>query len=146
MTTRSHQPSPTRELRRFLVEAAKLLHRHGTPAHRIEDTLVACAAARGEHLQVFATPTSIEMAFGERRQRPYLIRSDAGEAELARLVGLDAVIARVAAGELEPRAGRRAGPPPDAARSRRARPTRGSVGARLLPRGGAAPACAAPVA
>lgn len=105
MHTSTHAP---REIRRFLVEAARLLQQHGTPAHRIEERLVSCAHALGEHLQVFATPTSIDMAFGARRQRPFLIRSDAGEAQLARLVALDEVIASVAAGELEPRAGRRA--------------------------------------
>lgn len=97
-----------REIRRFLVDAAQLLHQHGTPAHRMEERLVSCARALGEHLQVFATPTSIEMAFGARSQRPHLVRSDAGEAQLARLVALEAVIVQVAAGELEPRAGRRA--------------------------------------
>ena len=57
---------------------------------------------------MFATPTSVELAFGGRRQRAYLIRSDAGETELARLVEIDAVIAGVGRGELEPRESRRA--------------------------------------
>ena len=109
MSTSTYIGPDPREVRRFLVLAAKLLHRHGTPAHRIEDTLVACATGLGQRLQVFATPTSIEMAFGSgRRQRPYLIRSDSGEAELGRLVELDRVITRVREHELEPRAGRRA--------------------------------------
>lgn len=88
--------------------AARLLHRHGTPAHRIEDTLTACAAALDLDLQVFATPTSVELAFGGRRQRAHMIRSDAGEAELGRLVALDQVIASVREGELDPIEGRRA--------------------------------------
>jgi uncharacterized membrane protein YjjP (DUF1212 family) len=95
------------ELRDFLCTAAALLHRHGMPAHRLEDTLVGCARARGMALQVFATPTSVELAFGGRRQRAHMIRSDAGEAELGRLVALDRTIARVGAGELDPIAGRR---------------------------------------
>ena len=97
-----------RDTRRFLVTAARLLHRHGTPAHRIEATLVACAAALGERLQVFATPTSVDLAFGTKRQRAHMIRADAGEAELARLVALDAVIAAVRNGLLDPVEGRRA--------------------------------------
>src|SRR5690606_214140 len=96
------------QARAFLVTAAELLHRHGTPAHRLEAALIACAAALGLSLQVFATPTSVELAFGGRRQRAHMIRSDAGEAELARLVALDQVMARVRAGELDPIAGRRA--------------------------------------
>ncbi|PRP92397.1 hypothetical protein ENSA5_49050 [Enhygromyxa salina] len=92
----------------FLATAAKLLHRHGMPAHRLEDTLMACAAALGVRLQVFATPTSVELAFGGRRQRAHMIRSDAGEAELGRLVALDAVIADVRSGLRDPVSGRRA--------------------------------------
>ncbi|KIG18211.1 hypothetical protein DB30_01715 [Enhygromyxa salina] len=105
MRTLSHNLRPeTRHSRAFLVSAAKHLHRHGTPAHRLEDTLVACAKALGLRLQVLATPTAIELAFGGRRA--YLIRADAGEAELGRLVELDAVISEVASGRLDPVAGR----------------------------------------
>lgn len=96
-----------REAVHFLCMAAKLLHRHGTPAHRLEDTLTAAGAALGVRLQVMATPTSVELAFGGRRQRTHLVRGEAGEAELGRLVALDRVIARVTAGELTPRQGRR---------------------------------------
>ncbi|PRQ07032.1 hypothetical protein ENSA7_32560 [Enhygromyxa salina] len=95
-----------RDSRAFLVSAAKYLHRHGTPAHRLEDTLVVCAKGLGQRLQVLATPTAVELAFGGRRQRSYLIRADAGEAELGRLVALDAVIAEVGSGRLDPVAGK----------------------------------------
>jgi len=107
MLTPTHTDA-RREIHRFLVTAARLLHRHGTPAHRTEATLIACAAALGQRLQVFAGPTSVDLAFGGRRQRTHLIRADAGEAELGRLVDLDAVISAVRRGELSPRAGRRA--------------------------------------
>ncbi len=93
--------------RAFLTTAARLLHRHGTPAHRLEDTLTATARALGMRLQVFATPTSVELAFGGRRQRAYMIRGDVGEAELGRLVALGEVIAQVADGDLDPAQGRR---------------------------------------
>lgn len=91
----------------FLATAATLLHRHGMPAHRLEETLTACAAGLGVELQVFATPTSVELALGRRRQQSHMIRCDAGEAELARLVALDRTIASVGAGRLDPIAGRR---------------------------------------
>ncbi|MFO7562142.1 MAG: threonine/serine exporter family protein [Enhygromyxa sp.] len=106
----------------FLATAAALLHRHGMPAHRLEDTLVACAAGLGVEVQVLATPTSVELAFGGRRQRRHLIRSDAGEAELGRLVALDRTIASVRAGELDPIAGRR-----ELLRIARARPPFGAA-------------------
>ena len=108
MRTQTHIADARQQTRRFLVTAAKLLHRHGTSAHRLEATLVACASALGERVQVFAPPTSIDLAFGGKRQRSHLIRADAGEAELARLVALDAVIASVRRGELDVVEGQRA--------------------------------------
>lgn len=92
----------------FLATAAELLHRHGMAAHRLEDTLVDAATALGVELQVLATPTSVELAFGGRRQRSHLIRSDAGEAELGRLVALERTIGLVSAGTIDPSKGRRA--------------------------------------
>jgi uncharacterized membrane protein YjjP (DUF1212 family) len=107
MRTLSHEARRRQaRARAFLVTAAKLLHRHGTPAHRLEATLIACATALGLRLQVLATPTAIELAFGGRRQQSYLIRADAGEAELGRLVAFDAVIADVRSGQLDPVEGR----------------------------------------
>lgn len=91
----------------FLRLAAELLHRHGAPTDRIEVGLTACAARLGIRLQVLATPTAVELAFGRRRQRSTLIRGESGSASLGRLVAIERVIAAVGAGTLAPAEGRR---------------------------------------
>lgn len=90
----------------FLCTAARLLHDHGAPVSRVEDSIVACGDALGLEVQVFATPTSVELAFGGRQQRGHLIRGESGDVELARLVALDRVIAEVRGGGLGPAKGR----------------------------------------
>jgi uncharacterized membrane protein YjjP (DUF1212 family) len=93
--------------RAFLRRAAELLHRCGAPTDRIEVALRECAAGLGMHLQVLATPTAVELAFGRTRQRSVLIRGDAGSASLARLVALEQLLAAVGSGTLTLVAGRR---------------------------------------
>lgn len=91
----------------FLRSAAELLHRYGTPTDRIEGSLMDCAQGLGLRLQVLATPTAVELAFGARRQRSYLIRGESGDTELARLVVIDRIISAVGEHRLDPVAGRR---------------------------------------
>lgn len=91
----------------FLATAARLLHRSGAPTDRIESVLMAGAARLGVRLQVLATPTAVELAFGRARQRSVLIRGDAGSASLARLVAIEQVLARVGRGLVGAGEGRR---------------------------------------
>lgn len=91
----------------FLRRSAELLHRSGAPTDRIEVALRDCAAGLGIHLQVLATPTAVELAFGRARQRSVLIRGDAGAASLARLVAIEQVLGGVGAGQLGVAEGRR---------------------------------------
>lgn len=91
----------------FLRTAAELMHRCGTPTDQIEGSLMDCARGLGLRLQVLATPTSVELAFGVRRQRSYLIRGDSGETELARLVAIDRIVRAVGEGRLAAASGRR---------------------------------------
>ncbi len=91
----------------FLRVAAELLQRHGAPTHRIEEAVVDCAHDLGLELEVFATPTAIQLAFGGPAEpRSCLIRADSGETELARLVAFERTIAAVARGELDAGRGR----------------------------------------
>lgn len=83
------------ELVEFLAVAARALHANGAPVHQLEGSLVACASALGHAAQVFATPTSIDIAVGATtpsRQQNHLIRAGAGAADLARLVAIDRVL------------------------------------------------------
>jgi uncharacterized membrane protein YjjP (DUF1212 family) len=90
----------------FLRTAAELLHRSGTPIDQIEDSLITSARGIGLRLQVLATPTHVELAFGARRQQSYLIRREPGDTELGRLVGIDRIVADVGDRRISPRRGR----------------------------------------
>jgi uncharacterized membrane protein YjjP (DUF1212 family) len=85
----------------FLAIAARALHGHGAPVHQLEASLVGCAAALGHEAQVFATPTSIDIAVGGRRQHNHLIRAGAGSADLGRLVGFERILLDVREGRLD---------------------------------------------
>ncbi len=83
----------------FLLRSAELLHAYGTPAHRLEETLSACARRMGVHAQFFSTPTSFLAAFGEgSAQRTHLLRVQPGEIDLEKLVLFDAVLGDVLGG------------------------------------------------
>jgi len=79
--------------RDFLVRIARLLHRYGTPAHRLERVLQKVATGLGEEASFFVTPTSVFAAFGAFPDvRTYLVRSDSGEVDLGKLVEFDDVM------------------------------------------------------
>ena len=44
--------------RRFILQLARQLHQHGTPAHRLEATLSVLAQQLGVQAEFFSTPTS----------------------------------------------------------------------------------------
>lgn len=89
---------------RFLVYAARCLHRLGTPAHRLEDALHLAARGLGIDLQISSTPTSVHLAMGEDGSQSYLVRSDPGPPNLGGLIDVDAILSAVAEGTLEPAA------------------------------------------
>ncbi len=103
-----HLPSPTavetRLSRReaFVLELGAALHRAGAPAHRLETALVSISEQLGLQASFFSTPTSLTAAFGELgAQRTGLARVSPGDAQLERLVQLDATGDAVLAGELD---------------------------------------------
>lgn len=89
----------------FVVAAATALQRLGSSAHELEATLAALELEVLGPVQVFATPTSVELAFGRDAQRTRLLRVEAGEAQLGPLVELHQVIAAVASGSMAAGAG-----------------------------------------
>ncbi|MCA9298794.1 MAG: threonine/serine exporter family protein [Phycisphaerales bacterium] len=91
---------------RFLTRLGQALNTYGTPAHRLEDALRACADALGLEAQVFSTPTSLHAAFGTPpNQRPVLLRIEPGDANLEKLVDLDRVFNDVCLKRLDVAAG-----------------------------------------
>lgn len=74
----------------FVLKLADALHRYGTPAHRLEQTMDLVTERLGLRGQFFALPTSIFAAFGRpESHRTSLIRGETGEVNLERLSQLD---------------------------------------------------------
>ena len=92
-----------RAARSFLVRSAELLHAHGTPTDRLEETLESCARRLDVRAQFLSTPTSFLAAFedgGDQHLR--LLRVQPGEIHLGKLVEFDAVLEEVESGSLSP--------------------------------------------
>lgn len=102
--TSAEAPSP--ETRRFLLELARSLHRHGTPAHRLERALTSAARRLGIHAEFFTTPTSIMVGIGPvEQQHVHLLRVEPGEPNLAQLAELGEITRLVTEGALSPAEG-----------------------------------------
>ncbi|MCB9846564.1 MAG: threonine/serine exporter family protein [Phycisphaeraceae bacterium] len=87
----------------FILRLARALHEAGTPAHRLEEAVVGACERLGVAAQVFSTPTSILIAFGEiPNQRTMLLRVEPGEVNLERLVRTDRIARDVASGAVSP--------------------------------------------
>ena len=90
----------------FVLELARALHRYGTPAHRLEEALAVICRELGLTAELFATPTTIIISFGEPRElRTRMLRVDTGELDMAKLARVDALADEVAAGRVHPAEG-----------------------------------------
>lgn len=91
---------------RFVLQLARALHRHGTPAHHLETTLSTAAARLGLDAVFFSTPTSIMVGIGQlERQRVHLLRVEPGEPNLGQLAALGAITREVVEGAILPEEG-----------------------------------------
>ncbi len=100
--TPSSDPPPAVPIR-FVLELARALHVHGTPAHRLEALLSTVAHRLGLTAEFFSTPTSIMVGFGAlESQRVHLIRVEPGEPNLGHLSRLGAISRDVIEGQLTP--------------------------------------------
>ena len=89
------------EAARFVIRMAEALHTLGTPAHRLEAALARLARVVGVRAQVFSSPTSLLLAFGEGpRQRTVLRRVEPGDVDLGKLVELDEILDALEAGRI----------------------------------------------
>jgi uncharacterized membrane protein YjjP (DUF1212 family) len=85
----------------FVLELAQALHRHGTPAHRLEEVLSTVAARLGLQAAFFSTPTSIMIGFGDPlEQHTHLLRVDPGQPDLGGLARLGEITAAVLDGQI----------------------------------------------
>src|ERR1700755_3527525 len=90
----------------FVLRLARALHRYGTPAHRLEEALLECCRRLGVSAEVFTTPTTIIMSFGEPRElRTRMMRVEGGELDMDKLARVDALADDVASFRLTPAEG-----------------------------------------
>jgi uncharacterized membrane protein YjjP (DUF1212 family) len=88
----------------LVIGLTTALHTRGIPAHRLEASIVRVSGHLNSPVQVFATPTAVQLAFDGEPQRIHFIRAEAGDVDLSQIAGLstliDGVIAdRFTAGE-----------------------------------------------
>lgn len=90
----------------FILELARALHQHGTPAHNLESALAALARQLGVQASFFSTPTSIMVGIGSiDQQQVHLLRVEPGDTDLGRLASLGEIMRRVTEREMSPREG-----------------------------------------
>ncbi len=95
-TNRKH---PTHE---FLMRVAELLHRHGTPSHRLERVMTKVARTLGYECVVLYTPTALVASIGSGdEERTYLRRVDSGTIDADKLIRFDDILERLEAGEID---------------------------------------------
>ncbi len=87
---------------RLLVALGEALHVCGSPAHRTEDALGACARRFGLEAQFFSTPTSMFLAIGPRdTAHALLLRVEPGEVNLDKLGRLYGILDEILDGKLD---------------------------------------------
>lgn len=90
----------------FVLDLGRALHRYGTPAHRLEEALLECCRRLGMSAEVFTTPTTIIMSFGEPEElRTRMMRVEGGELDMSKLARVDAPADAVASLRMTPTEG-----------------------------------------
>jgi uncharacterized membrane protein YjjP (DUF1212 family) len=69
----------------LLVRAAELLHKYGTPSHRLEGVMKRVSSTLGIDADYLYTPTSLFVSFRKDHYRAQLLRVDAGPINLGKL-------------------------------------------------------------
>ncbi len=101
-------PPPPGPAVAFVLRLGHALHRHGTPAHRLEGLMMRVSERLGLEARFFSTPTSIFASFGPPEDlRTSLIRVEPGDMDLERLILLDLLADDVIQGRLTPAEGAR---------------------------------------
>ncbi|QAT83164.1 hypothetical protein EJ065_1564 [Corallococcus coralloides] len=96
-------PPPPGPAVAFVLRLGHALHRHGTPAHRLEGLMMKVSERLGLEARFFSTPTSIFASFGPPEDlRTSLIRVEPGDFDLERLILLDMLADDVIQGRLTP--------------------------------------------
>ena len=85
----------------FVLELARALHRYGTPAHRLEEAIVVVCRRLELAVEVFSTPTTIIMSFGNPAElRTRMMRVETGELNMSKLAAVDELADAVVAQQI----------------------------------------------
>ena len=80
----------------FVLQLALALHRYGTPAHRLEQTMTMIMERLGLQGEFFALPTSIFASFGRpEAHRTSMMRGETGDVNLEKLSLLDELAEKI---------------------------------------------------
>lgn len=93
--------TPLRETHAFLIKAGVLLHKYGTPSHRLERVMVEVAKPLGVDGTFLYTPTALVFSLRDDvGEETYVRRVDSGAVEIDKLIRFDEVLEEVEAGTL----------------------------------------------
>ena len=96
------QLNERREAEELVLRLGHSLHRHGAPAHRLEQTMEAVATGLGLEGHFFSSPTAILASFeAPAGPRSYLERVSPGDHDLERRGDLTALADQIAAGQAD---------------------------------------------
>ncbi len=89
------------EVHKFLIEVGVLLHRYGTPSHRLERVMTQVAETLGVQGVFLYTPTALILSItDESGESTYLRRVDSGAVDVDKLIRFDETLERLEAGTL----------------------------------------------
>lgn len=101
MNVPSGQSESRSEIDDFLIQAGLLLHRYGTPAHRLERVMTQLAQSLGVEGVFLYTPTALVLSISdENGETSYLRRVEAGAVDIDKLIKFDETLEQVEAGNL----------------------------------------------
>jgi uncharacterized membrane protein YjjP (DUF1212 family) len=89
--------------RRFIVKLGKMLHKFGTPAYRLEAHLLNVAQFLGLRASYIITPTALTFVIwteGHEDEYTHAARVNPGELDLGALANTDALVDKLASGEI----------------------------------------------
>jgi len=94
--------STDNEKHEFLLRTAELLQRYGTPSHRLERLMLRVSEFLEVEASYLYTPTAVIASFGSgSREQTRLLRSDAGDVDLGKLVEFDEVLEDLEDGRID---------------------------------------------
>ncbi|TWU60012.1 hypothetical protein Poly51_02850 [Rubripirellula tenax] len=99
MTTAAKRPLK----QQFLIDAAIMLHRYGTPSHRLERVMDEVSQGLNVHSAFLYTPTALVISLDEdsaASEMTVIRRVDSGSVDVGKVIELGRVLGQVARGEV----------------------------------------------